>query len=203
MAAGFRGPIQGGICNGRQPRLYHPYEFSAPSARPDPTQARSQSAQRHALDRSANGGRKGPRRAQSIKHGFFVGPEKWTPGELRDFTQTLDGLRDEFRPQGIVEEGCVTTMAQSYVRMAAMLRYENIAALKHHQQRELELNQRIAVADAPEATRLEAERAQLIAAGLWRPTIPGPREARAIIRYSGSLDRALRRASSSCEACNG
>jgi hypothetical protein len=36
-------------------------------------------------------------------------------------------------------------------------------------------------------------------AGLWRPTIPGPREAMAIIRYSGSLDRTIRRASSELE----
>ena len=29
-------------------------------------------------------------------------------------------------------------------------------------------------------------------AGLWRPTIPGPREAKAIIRYEGRLDRTIR-----------
>ena len=87
-------------------------------------------------------------------------------------------------------------MAQSYVRMAAMLRYENIAALKHHQERDRELNERIAAAGPPEAARLQAQREDLRRAGLWRPTIPGPREARAIIRYAGSLDRTIRRAAS-------
>jgi hypothetical protein len=146
----------------------------------------------------------GPRTAQGkarvarnpIKHAFFVAPEKWSPGQRRDFAETLDGLRDDLRPQGVLEEGCVTIMAQSYVRMAAMLRYENIAALKYHQERERELNQRIVAAEAPQAAQLQAQRDQLIAAGLWGPTIPGPREARAIIRYGGSLDRAIRRASS-------
>jgi hypothetical protein len=122
------------------------------------------------------------------------------PRQQRDFAETLDGLRDDLRPQGILEESCVTTMAQSYVRMAAMLRYENIAALKYHQRRERELNERIAAANAPEAARLQAERDDLRRAGLWRPTIPGPREALAIIRYSGSLDRAIRHASSELKA---
>ena len=67
----------------------------------------------------------------------------------RDFEETLDGLRDEFKPQGVMEESCVATMAQSYVRMAAMLRYENIAALKYHQQRDRELNERIAARMRP------------------------------------------------------
>jgi hypothetical protein len=135
----------------------------------------------------------------AIKHGFFAAQERWTPRQHRDFEQTLDGLRDDLRPQGILEEGCVRTMAQSYVRMAAMLRYENIAALKYHQRRERDLNERIAAANPSEAARLEAQRDKLRRAGLWRPTIPGPREARAIIRYSGSLDRAIRRASSDLE----
>ena len=65
----------------------------------------------------------------AIKHGFFAAQERWTPRQHRDFEETLDGLRDDLKPQGILEESCVTTMAQSYVRMAAMLRYENIAAL--------------------------------------------------------------------------
>jgi len=134
-----------------------------------------------------------------IKHGFFVAQERWTPAQHRDFDQTLEGLRDELKPQGMVEERCVLTIARSYVRMAAMLRYENIAALKYHQQRERELNERIAAADAREAQRLRARREKLRRAGLWRPTIPGPREAQGIIRYSGSLDRAIRRASSDLE----
>jgi hypothetical protein len=132
----------------------------------------------------------------AVKHGFFVAPEKWTPAQHRDFQETLDGLRDDLKPQREAEESCVAAMAQSYVRMGAMLRYENIAAFKYHQLRDREVNERIAAADAPEATRLQAGRENLRRAGLWRPTIPGPREAQAIIRYAGSLDRAIRRAAS-------
>ena len=91
-----------------------------------------------------------------------------------------------------MEEICVATIADSYVRMAAMLRYENLAALRYHQQCERELNERIAASDRSEAARLEDRRDQLRRAGLWKPTIPGPREAMAIIRYQGSLDRAIR-----------
>ncbi len=135
----------------------------------------------------------------AIKHGFFAGQEKWTPQQHRDFEHTLEGLRDELKPQGALEEGCVRTIAGSYVRMAAMLRYENIAALKYHQRQDREWNERIAAADAPEAARLEAQRDEMRRAGLWRPTIPGPREAMAIIRYYGSLDRAISRATSELE----
>ena len=134
-----------------------------------------------------------------IKHGFFVGQERWTPTQRRDFEETLDGLLDDLKPDGILEENCVTIIAESYVRMAAMLRYENIAALKHHQERDRELNERIAAADASEAARLQAQRDELRRAGLWIPTIPGPREATAIIRYTGSLDRTIRRAASELE----
>ncbi len=134
--------------------------------------------------------------SNAIKHGFFTALERWTPAQQRDFAETLDGLRDDFKPQGALEESCVATIAESYVRMAAMLRYENIAALKHHQQRDRELDQGIASANAVDAVRLQARRNRLRRAGLWRPTIPGPREARAIIRYEGCLNRAIRRAAS-------
>jgi hypothetical protein len=134
-----------------------------------------------------------------IKHGFFAAREKWTPRQQRDFEDTLAGLRDDFKPDGILEEGCVATIAASYVRMAAMLRWENIAALRYHEHRDRELNQRIAVADPAEAAFLEATRTALRRAGLWVPTIPGSREANAIIRYSGSLDRTIRRASHELE----
>src|SRR5271154_6247900 len=82
----------------------------------------------------------GPRTAQgkarvarnAIKHGFFASQQKWTPDQHRDFEETLLGLRDELKPRDALEESCVVTMAQSWVRMAAVLRYENIAALKYH-----------------------------------------------------------------------
>ena len=66
----------------------------------------------------------------AIKHGFFVAQKRWSPAQQRDFEETLEGLRDDLEPHGAAEEGCVSIMAESYVRMAAMLRYENIAALK-------------------------------------------------------------------------
>ncbi len=132
----------------------------------------------------------------AIKHGFFVAHERWTPVQRQDFEQTLDGLRDDLKPQGVGEESCVWTIAHSYVRMASLLRYENIAALEYHQRQDRQLNERIAAADATEAARLRAQRNKLRRAGLWRPTIPGPREARAIIRYSGRLDRNIREAAS-------
>jgi len=160
-------------------------------------EANRRNAVRSTGPRSPEGKAKVARNA--IKHGFFVAQERWSPSQHRDFEEILDGLRDDLQPQGVLEETCVQTMAQSYVRMAAMLRYENIAALKCHQQCEREMNERIAVADAAEAERLRAERDRLRRAGLWRPTIPGPREARAIIRYSASLDRAIRRATSDLE----
>ncbi len=146
----------------------------------------------------------GPRTAEGkarvarnpIKHGFFVAQEKWTPTQHRDFAELLDGLREDFQPQDIREDGCVASLAASYLRMAAMLRWENVAALKYHRQREREMEERIAAAETVEAARLKAYRENLRRAGLWRPILPGPREANAIIRYSGCLDRAIRRATS-------
>jgi hypothetical protein len=161
-------------------------------------EANRRNATRSSGPRTVQGKAKVARNA--IKHGFFVGQERWTPAQYRDFEETLDGFRDDLKPQGILEESCVRTIAESYVRMAAMLRYENIAALKYHQHRERVLNESIAVADAPTAARLRAQREKLRRAGLWGPTIPGPRDAMAIIRYSGRLDRAIRRAASDLES---
>jgi len=149
-------------------------------------EANRRNAARSTGPRTAGGKARVARNA--IKHGFFLAQERWTSAQQLDFEETLVGLRDDFRPQGAAEESCAATIAQSYVRIAAMLRYENIAALKYHRQCERELNQRIAAADATEAARLRAGREKLRRAGLWRPTIPGPREAMAIIRYSGSLE---------------
>ena len=132
----------------------------------------------------------------AIKHGFFVAQQRWTPEQLRDFVSTLDGLRDDLKPRGIGEESCVWTIAYSYVRMASMLRYESIAAYEYHQRCDRELDARIAAADAPEAAHLRNHREKLRLAGLWGPTIPGPREANAITRYMGSLDRTIRHATS-------
>ena len=54
-----------------------------------------------------------------------------------------------------------------------------------------DLDARIAAADPAEAARLRAQRSRLRRAGLWKPTIPGEREAKAIIRYLGRLDRTI------------
>jgi len=132
----------------------------------------------------------------AIKHGFFVASARWRPQQHCDFAATLDGLRDDFKPRGIGEESCVWTIAHSYVRMASMLRYETIAAHEYHQRRDRDIDARIAAADATEAAHLRDRRENLRRAGLWRPTIPGPREANAIMRYMSSLDRTIRHATS-------
>jgi len=135
----------------------------------------------------------------AIKHGFFVAPARWTPQQQRDFQSTYAGLREDFRPNGVGEESCVWTIAHSYVRMASVLRYENVAALEYHQQCDRELDARIAAAEPDEAARLREHREKMRRAGLWRPTIPGPREANAICRYMGRLERTIRSAATELE----
>jgi hypothetical protein len=159
-------------------------------------------ANRHNAARST-----GPRSAagkarvarNAIKHGFFVAPHRWTPQQQHDFQSTYAGLREDFRPNGVGEESCVWTIAHSYVRMASVLRYENVAALEYHQQCDRELDARIAAADPDEAARLREHREKMRRAGLWRPTIPGPREANAICRYMGRLERTIRSAATELE----
>jgi len=152
--------------------------------------ANRRNAARSTGPRTPNGKARVARNA--IKHGFFAGAERWTERQQRDFAGTFAGLCEEFKPQCAEEEICAATVADSYVRMAALWRYENIAALRYHQQCERELNECIAASDRSEAARLEDRREELRRAGLWKPTIPGPREAMAIIRYQGRLDRAIR-----------
>jgi hypothetical protein len=135
----------------------------------------------------------------AIKHGFFVAPHRWTPEQQRDFESTYADLREDFRPSGVGEESCVWAIAHSYVRMASVLRYENVAALEYHQQCDRELNARIAAAESDEAARLREHREKLRRAGLWRPTIPAPREANALIRYMGRLERTIRSATTELE----
>ncbi len=157
-------------------------------------EANRRNAARSTGPRTARGKARVARNA--IKHGFFVGQERWTPAQHRDFEALLDGLRDDVRPEGIIEESCVRTIAESYVRMAAVLRYENIAAHRHHQERDRELDRHIAAADAPNAAWLGARRERLRRAGWWKPTIPGEREAKAILRYLGCLERTIEAAAS-------
>jgi len=166
------------------------------------TQRRLEANRRNAARSTGPRTRNGKARVacNAIKHGFFAGPERWTEQQRRDFAETFEGLCDDFKPQTELEEICVATIADSYVRMAAMLRYENIAALNYHQQREREIEQCIAAAPPAEAAGLEAHREELRRAGLWRPTIPGPREAATIVRYEGRLHRAIRDATADLHA---
>ena len=126
-----------------------------------------------------------------IKHGFFVAQERWTPEQHRDFEATLAGLREDFRPAQPREEYCVRTMAESYIRMASALRYENLAAVRHQHERDRALDERIAGAEPAEAARLKRNVRIFGAAGLLGPTIPGAREAAAINRYLGRLHRTI------------
>jgi hypothetical protein len=126
----------------------------------------------------------------AVKHGFFAGVERWTEDDRRALDAILEGLRDEFKPTEAAEKYWVATLATTTVRLAMMMRYENLAALSHHLKRERELNERIAIAEPAEARSLEARRDALKAAGLWRPMLPDDRTMGAILRYQGSLDRA-------------
>ncbi len=132
----------------------------------------------------------------AVKHGFFAATQRWTPQQHREYGELLAGLRDDFKPQSAVEENCVATMAESWVRMAAVMHYENVAALEYHQRKDREMDHRIATADASEAARLRTHREELRRAGRWRPMLPAPRETEFIIRCIGSLDRRIARAHS-------
>jgi len=153
-------------------------------------EANRRNAARSTGPRTAKGKARVTRNA--IKHGFFADSARWTAQQHRDFAETFVGLCDDFKPQSEREQICVAVIADSFVRMAAMWRYEGIAALKYHQQCDRAMNERIAAAEPSEAARLEAHREKLRRAGVWTPTIPGPREAAAIIRYEGRLNRAIR-----------
>src|SRR5208283_5730704 len=67
--------------------------------------ANRRNARRSTGPRTAEGKAKVAR--NPIKHGFFAGPEQWTPQQQRDFADTLEGMRDDFKPQDILEESCV------------------------------------------------------------------------------------------------
>jgi hypothetical protein len=130
----------------------------------------------------------------AVKHGFWAAPVRLTPQQERDFAATYEALRDDLRPAGIGEESCVWTIAHSYAQMAAVFRYEAEAALEHHQRGERELEARIASAKPAEAARLRKHRERLRKAGLWGPTLPGPRAVNGIVRCMGSINGSLRRA---------
>ena len=166
------------------------------------SQRRIEANRRNALHASGPRTPEGKARVASnaIKHGFFAGTAQWTLGQHRDFRELHEQLRGELKPLGRLEEYLIAEMALASVKTAMMLRYEGLAAIKFHRQREDELNAQIAAADPAERTRLERQREHLKCAGLWGPTIPGERDARAITRYGGSLDRGFHRALADFEA---
>src|SRR5580704_12511692 len=57
-------------------------------------EAKRRNAARSPGPRTMEGKAKVARNA--IKHGFFAGPERWTPTQCRDFEETLEGLFDDF-----------------------------------------------------------------------------------------------------------
>jgi len=130
----------------------------------------------------------------AVRHGFFAAPHRWSPQYHRDFHATYDALRGDIRPRGIGEESCVWSLAHEYARMASVLRYESAAALEYHHQSEREFDARLASADKVEAARLRAQRERLRRAGLWGPTLPGPRALSGITRCIGSINQSIRRA---------
>jgi len=130
----------------------------------------------------------------AVRHGFFAQPSRWTPQHHREFRETYEALRDDIRPQGVGEESCVWMLAHEYARMAALLRYESEAALEYHQRCEREFDARIASAKPADAAQLRARRERMLKAGLWGPTLPGPRALNGIARCTGSINSALRRA---------
>src|SRR5579862_8570930 len=132
----------------------------------------------------------------AVRHGFFAEPSRWTLQYRRDFDETYEALRDDLRPHGLGEESCVWTLAHEYARMASVLRYESEAALEYHQQSEREFDARIASANPAQAAQLRAHRERMRKAGLWGPTLPGPRAVNGIARCMGSINRSLGRAAS-------
>ena len=166
------------------------------------SQRRIEANRRNALQSSGPRTPEGKARVASnaIKHGFFAATARWTPEQHRDFRETHAALRAEMQPLGKMEEYLIAEMALAFAKTAMVIRYERIAAVKFHREREDQLNAQIAAADPSERVRLERQRDQLKRAGLWKPTIPGERDARAVARYGASLDRRFHRALADFEA---
>src|SRR5580704_3393505 len=64
-------------------------------------EANRRNARRSSGPRTSEGKARVARNA--IKHGFFLAQERWTSRQHRDFEEILDGLRDDLKPQGILE----------------------------------------------------------------------------------------------------
>ena len=90
-------------------------------------EANRRNAARSTGPRTADGKARVARNA--IKHGFFAAQERWTPGSSATSRQRwrVSAMTSNLR---LSRRKLRAAMAESYVRMAAMLGYENLAALK-------------------------------------------------------------------------
>ena len=155
------------------------------------------------LDRSADATGKARVARNAIKHGFFIAPSRWTPEHSIAISRRPSSAFARTSGRKVHrEEICV---GLSPIPMCGWRR----AALREHRGVRIpsavrrDLDAQIATADATEAARLRHHREKLRLAGLWRPTIPGPREANAISRYEGRPHRAIRAATSELEGAEG
>jgi len=84
--------------------VQHSYS-KRPALRPTPQRlaANRRNAARSTGPRSAKGKARVARNA--IKHGSFVGTERWTQQQHRDFAETFEGLCEDFHPHGERELG--------------------------------------------------------------------------------------------------
>ena len=162
--------------------------------------ANRRNATRSTGPRTAEG--KGSRVARNpIKHGFFAGQDKWTLPQQRsrfrrDLRWSSRRVPTAGHPRGKLRRGHRRVLHSD----------GGDAAIREHRGAQTSsavrprVDERIAAADAVEAARLRAHREHLRRGGLWRPTIPGPRELGAIVRYSGRLYRAIRHATAALDA---
>lgn len=129
-----------------------------------------------------------------IKHGIFAAQSHWQDTDRGRFRELRQSLAAEFKPANAREQRCAVTIAAGFVRMDIIERYENDEAQRAHAEETREIEERIAGAGPDEAKRLIGYRETLIRAGLWGPTIPDERAARAILRYEATIMRAVWRA---------
>jgi hypothetical protein len=150
-------------------------------------EANRRNARRSTGPRTAEGKARAARNA--FKHGFFARLERWSAGDQAAFDAALKRYRAELKPLDVAADRAVVTLALTCVRLAMVMRYEQVAAYSAHERRQREMDKRIARASAEDAARLRAHVEGLRRAGLWCPTLPAEREARALLTYEERLSR--------------